>query len=73
MAKLEDKKIELKMVFETEEMRNGKKVLYTMTVKNINPEVSDDDLYNIANEIKELQKLELVEVNKKQNDVIVSE
>lgn len=70
MAKLEEKKVSLKLILNTGKIKNDKAVLQTMTIKDINPEVSEKDLYDIGNEIAKLQEYELVDVQKTENTSI---
>lgn len=70
MAKLEEKKVSLKLILNTGKIKNDKAVLQTMTIKDINPEVSEKDLYDIGNEISKLQEYELVDVQKTENTSI---
>ena len=41
-----------------------------MTIKDINPEASEKDLYYFANEIAKLQEFELVDIQKNENSSI---
>ncbi len=70
MAKLEGKKVSLKLILNTGEMKNDKAVLQTMTIKDINPEVSERDLYEIGTEIAQMQEFELVDIQKNENSSI---
>ena len=69
MAKLEDKAIQLKLVFGVEDGDKIRKK--SIVVKDINPELSDDDLYKFAKDMVALQKLKVLEINKVQNEHVV--
>ena len=71
MAKLEDKEITLKMVFSKGETSTGKKKLISLSIKNINKDASDDDMYQLANELASLQSLPLIAINKLQSEIVV--
>lgn len=69
MAKLEDKSIQLKIVLGLEDGEKIKKK--SVVIKDINPELADDDLYKFAKDIVSLQNLQVIEIDKMQNEHIV--
>ena len=73
MAKLEDKEITLKMVFSKGETNTGKKKLMCLSIKNINKGASDDDIYQLANELASLQSLPLLGIHRLQSEIVVDE
>lgn len=73
MAKLEDKEITLKMVFSEGETNTGKKKLMSLSIKNINKGASDDDIYQLANELASLQSLPLLGIHRLQSEIVVDE
>ncbi|CAK7033126.1 MAG: hypothetical protein PEPC_01366 [Peptostreptococcus russellii] len=73
MAKLEDKEITLKMVFSKGETNTGKKKLMSLSIKNINKGASDDDIYQLANELASLQSLPLLGIHRLQSEIVVDE
>ncbi len=73
MAKLEDKEITLKMVFSKGETNTGKKKLMSLSIKSINKGASDDDIYQLANELASLQSLPLLGIHRLQSEIVVDE
>ena len=73
MAKLENKEITLKMVFSKGETNTGKKKLMSLSIKNINKGASDDDIYQLANELASLQSLPLLGIHRLQSEIVVDE
>ena len=73
MTGANNKKVELKLVFKTEEVKNGEAVLQTMTIRHIDPEADDKALYALGSEIEEIQNLELIELQKSYYNVITGE
>ena len=66
-------RVQLKLIFKTGELKNGKAVLQTMTIRQIDPEADDKALYALGSEIEEIQNLELTEVQKSYYNIITGE
>lgn len=74
MIKLENKSIQLKIVLSKVVEGEEEKILKkNLIIKDINPDVSDEDLYKFVKDLVALQTLEVMEVQKVQNENVIEE
>lgn len=74
MIKLENKSIQLKIVLSKVVEGEEEKILKkNLVIKDINPDVSDEDLYKFVKDLVALQTLEVMEVQKVQNENVIEE
>ncbi|WP_347354571.1 DUF1659 domain-containing protein [Acetoanaerobium noterae] len=72
MTELKDKKVTVRVKLDNGKDADGKAKFRNISLKDINPALADEDLYNIAEKVVGLQKLEMVDVYKLQNDRVVN-
>lgn len=73
MSKVEKKATELMIGFENGETADGEVKVAHTTFKNINSEISNDDLFEVGTQLVELQKRTLFDIVRVNKESLVAE
>ncbi|WP_101773240.1 DUF1659 domain-containing protein [Peptostreptococcus faecalis] len=72
MAELKNKKVTLRIKLSNGQDERGNAKYKNLNLNDINPKLSDEDFYTIAEKVAGLQKLKVVGIYKIQNDRVVN-